>query len=179
MTYWLTENSMVPMVTGIILSLIFLIVAFNSREKVLYYIAIGIAALTFATVACEQMIVTDKEEVESLLNQLSRYASNNDLDSILEHISDDKPETKQAAAADMARCTINSCTILGTNYFEGPEPGDSSAEICFAVSVSGTFGNFHEGNGTMKFTVNFDNVGEGEWKITDYRYDQPMAGLNL
>ena len=50
MTYWLTENSTVPMITGAILVVILLFMAFSGRDRLLAYAALGIGILTITTV---------------------------------------------------------------------------------------------------------------------------------
>ena len=140
--------------------------------------AIVIALLTVATVTCEQLIVTEREKVETLLNELAGHVANNNTDGILPHISGKHPETKQEAMADMAKATFNSCTVIGTNYFEGPTAEKPGAEICFAVSVSGSSGQFVNENGRMKVTINFDKSGD-QWKITKYKYELPMGSVKL
>ena len=176
MIYWLTYDAFVPMLTGVFLSGLFAILFFNTREKLLLYVALVIAVLTIATVTCEHLIVTDQEKVESLLNDISKHVANNDVNTLLTHFSANHAETRQRAIGDMSEVTFSRCSVIGTNYFEGPTTGDPNAEICFAVSATGSFRHISNETGRFKVTVNFEKRGDA-WKITNYKYDLPMAGL--
>ena len=71
MTSWLTENSTVPMIAGAILTLIFIAFWVHSREKAMLKVAIGVAVITAAIVTCEQMVVTQREEVTDQIYALA------------------------------------------------------------------------------------------------------------
>ena len=178
MTYWLTENSTVPMITGAILVVILLFMAFSGRDRLLAYAALGIGVLTIATVICERVIVTDQEEVTQTLHILADHVANNDTDAILGYISKKVPKLATRAASDMDLVNFESCRLLGTNYFIGPESGNKLAEICFVVVVSGTAKQGH-GTANFKVTLNLEEESDGNWKILDYQRSSPMAGVNL
>ncbi len=180
MIYWLTENSTVPMVTGVILTLIFMGLAFSSREKVMVYIAIGIGGLTFCTVLCERLYVTEQEEVTSILSELADFVATNNTNGIVGYVAAEAEVTKQRVISDMGRATFESCRVIGTNYFAGSQPGKNEAEICFAVSVSGSSQEIGGTSfGQFKVTVNFIKDKKDKWKIVDYQVESPLAGVSL
>ena len=178
MTYWLTENSTVPMITGAILVAVLLFMAFSGRDRLLAYTALAIGILTIAIVVCERVIVTDQEEVTQLLCVLADHVSNNDTEAILGYMSKKNPQLAARAASDMDRVKFESCRLLGTNEFVGPEPGNKLAKISFVVVVSGKA---EQGAGTANFKVTLDleEESEGNWKILNYEHSSPMAGVNL
>lgn len=179
MTYWLTENSTVPMITGAILVVILLFMAFSARDRLLAFAALGIGILTFATVLCERIIVTDQEEVTSTLYVLADHVANNNTDGILKYMSKKHPDVSARAVADMDRCEFDSCRLIGTNYFKGPVSGNDQAEICFVVVMSGTAKKIGTANGNVRVTLNLERESEANWKILNYSYESPQAGLNL
>lgn len=180
MVYWLTENSTIPMVTGAILTLIFMGLAFSSREKLMVYIAIGIGALTFCTVLCERLYVTEQEEITSVLYELAGYVETNNTQAILERVADGADETKRRVESDMGRGDFQSCRVIGTNYFVGTESGNDQAEICFAVSARGSSPEFGGSSfGQFKVNVFFERDSNGDWKIVNYKVESPLAGVTL
>ena len=178
MTYWLTENSTVPMITGAILVVVLLFMAFSGRDRLLAFVAMGIGILTIATVVCEKMIVTDQEQITEKLYVLADHVANNNTDGILEHISKQNPKTAANAVNDMDRVIFESCRLLGTSYFVGPESGNEQAEICFVVVVSGSAKRGGGGTANFKVTLNLERE-SGQWKILNYKYQSAQAGVNL
>jgi len=178
MTYWLTENSTVPMITGAILVVILLFMALSARDRLLALAALLIGVLTIAIVVCERMIVTDQEEITQTLHVLADHVANNNTEGILGYISKQHPEVASRATSDMGKVNFESCRLLGTNYFTGPKSGNKQAEICFVVVVSGTARQGH-GSANFKVTLNLEEESESDWKILDYKYSSAMAGVNL
>ena len=168
------------MITGAILVVILLFMAVSGRDRFLLFAAAGISILTITTVVCERMIVTDQEQVTEALYVLADHVSNNNADGILEYISDKNPETAARALNDMDRVVFESCRLLGTNYFNGPQPGKKRAEICFVVVATGS-AKQGPGRGTANFkvTLNIEKESEGNWKILTYKYESAQAGVKL
>ncbi len=180
MTYWLTENSTVPMITGAILVVILLFMALSGRDRFLAFAALGIAALTITTVVCERIIITDQERVTETLYVLADHVSNNQTDEILKYISKKIPETAASAVNDMDRVVFESCRLLGTNYFTGPKSGNKQAEICFVAVATGMLKQGgHRGTGQFKVTLHLEEESEGNWKILTYKYESAQASVKL
>jgi len=143
------------------------------------FAAIGFGILTFAVVLCERIIVTDQEEVTSTLYVLADHVANNNTDGILGYISKKHPETAARAANDMDQVDFESCRLLGTNYFKGPEADNDLAEIQFVVVVSGNARKYGTGNSNVKVKLNLERESEGNWKILTYEVYPPQAGMKL
>ena len=166
------------MITGAILVVILLFMAFTGRDRLLAYAALGIGLLTFAVVLCERIVVTDQEEITQTLHVLADHVANNNTQGILDHISKQHPKVANRAISDMDKVKFESCRLLGTNYCIGPESENKLAEICFVVVVSGTAQQGH-GTANFKVTLNLEEESESNWKILDYKYSSAMAGVNL
>lgn len=180
MTYWLTENSTIPMISGAILVVILLLMAFSARDRLLTLVAMVIAILTITVVVCERAIVTDQERITETLHVLADHVSNNNTDGILEYISQKNPQTSAKAINDMDRVNFMSCRLLGTNYFIGPESGNKQAEIGFVVVATGHLkGGQGGGTGNFEITLNLEEESEGNWKILKYKHEYAQAGAKL
>jgi len=97
----------------------------------------------------------------------------------LGYISEKHPEVAARATNDMEKVNFESCRLLGTNYFNGPQEGSKEAEINFVVVVTGNAKRLGSGTGNVRVTLNLEKVSEGNWKIINYHYENPQAGLKL
>ena len=73
MTHWLTEDSFVPMLVGIFVATVLLLMAWSARNKIVMFIALFVAALTAGVVVTEAVIVTDRETVTDLIDELAGH----------------------------------------------------------------------------------------------------------
>ena len=133
MTNWFTENSTVPMVTGALLVIILLGLAFSSRERLMVYMALVVGAMTAGTVICERMIVTDQEEVMQCVYDLADAVQANDRASVVAFVSRSRQDTIDRVNSEMPRYDFDRCRIVGRNYFKSEVDGPETAEICFIV----------------------------------------------
>ncbi|MFK7767884.1 MAG: hypothetical protein AB8B55_11735 [Mariniblastus sp.] len=181
MTSWFTENSIFPLITGVLLTIVLVGLAFSSREKVMLYIAIVIALLTAGVVTCEQLIVTDKEEVTDVIYQLADAVQANDKATVMSFVSDSREDTLSKVDNEMPRYDFNSCRIIGVNHFVPEESGSQkTAEICFVVTVRVNIDNNPtEAWGHRKITLQMEQESDGKWKITDYSHEAPSSGATL
>jgi hypothetical protein len=178
---WFTENSTVPMVTGTLLVIIFLAMAFTSREKLMLQLAIVIGLLTAATVICERLIVTDKEQVTESVYELADLVQANNMQGVLGFVSLQYPETRDEVSAEMPRYDFDNCRIIGINYFKNETEGSKdTAEICFVVSVRVRLDNSPELLfGQRRVTLHFEKEADGKWRVFDYSHEDPRAGIGL
>lgn len=180
MTVWFTENSTFPMVTGVILVIILLGLAFTAREKIMLYLAVIVGLLTAGTVICERMIITDQEEVMQCVYELADAVQANDKAAVVSFVSKNRDDTIARVNAEMPRYDFDSCRIVGKNYYTADVTGPDSAEICFIVSVKVRIGGQTDTLwGQRKITLNFQREGDGNWRIIDYSHEDPRGSLTL
>lgn len=180
MISWFTENSTFPMITGIILAIILLGLAFSAREKVMVYLALVIGVLTAGTVICERMIVTDREEVMQCVYDLASAVQANDKKGVVAFVSKTRPDTIDRVNAEMPKYDFDSCQIVGTNYFEPGADGRDTAEICFVVSVKVRVDGATETQwGHRKIILHFEKQPDGKWRVIDYSHEAPSSGLTI
>jgi hypothetical protein len=178
---WFTEDSTFPMVTGAIMVIILLAMAFSAREKRLFQLAIVIGILTAATVICENLIVTDQEQVKETVYQLSDRVQANDVRGVLGFVGKQRQDTRQKVENEMPRYDFDTCRIIGFNYFEPDNDGSAkTAEICFVVAVRVRIDGGPEPlPGQRKVTLKFEKEPDGKWRVIDYWHEAPQAGLGL
>ncbi len=168
------------MIAGAILILIFIAFAVHSREKVMLKVAMGIAVITVAIVTCEQLVVTQREEVIDRIYSLADSVQRNDFATTMDFFSDDYTETRQRANAEMPQYDFQNCRVSGIFKFNLLESTPPTAEIQFNVSVTVRVDNGAEplwGQRRIKLTLEKDE--EGVWKIIDYSHSDPRSGITL
>ena len=177
MIEWFTYNSTVPMVMGTIMTIIMLAFWIMSRESVMAFIALGVFLLTVGTVACENFIVTPREEVEDTVYLLSTLAQRNDWNAALNYISESKKDVFERARSETNLWECSSCRILGIkDYLQHSE---TSAQITFVAHVEVHMKD-HPGDNfaQVEFTIDFEKE-EGQWRIMNYSHSDPRAGITL
>ncbi len=180
MTSWLTENSTVPMIAGAILTLIFIAFWVHSREKAMLKVAIGVAVITAAIVTCEQMVVTQREEVTDQIYALANSVQRNDFDATMEFFSVDHAETRRRAEAEMPRYDFQNCRVSAIFKFNLLKANPPTAEVLFNASVTVRVDNGAEplwGQRRIKLTLEKNK--EGVWKIIAYSHSDPRSGITL
>lgn len=180
MTSWFTENSTVPMVTGVILVIILLGLAFSARERAMVYLALVVGALTAGTMICERMVVTDQEEVMQCVYDLADAVQANDRAGVLAFVSKTQPETINKVNHEMPSYDFDSCRIVGRNYFVPGADGRETAEICFVVSYKVRVdGSPQTQWGHRKIILHFEKQPDGKWRVIDYSHEAPSSNLTI
>jgi hypothetical protein len=181
MLSWFTEDSTLPMVSGVIMVMIVMGLAISAREKMMVYLAIAIAALTVGTVICERLIVTEQEEVVALVYDLASAVQANDNATVLGFVSHLRQDTIDRINSEMPRYDFSSCRVIGTNYFAaGDEEGARTAEICFVV----TFRVRLDGGeapipGHRKVILYLEKQPDGKFRVINYSHEDPRKGISI
>ena len=177
MTYWLTEDAFLPMLIGIFMATVLLLMAWSARNKIVFFAALLVAALTAGIVATEAAIVTDREIVTDLIYELAGHVRANDVDAIDRHISPQAPEISKRMRAAMDRFEILSCTISGVTDFSA---ADGKATINFVA-----WGQGKQRRGGLqspanpKVRLDLQQESDESWKIIDYDVTDPRSGISL
>jgi ketosteroid isomerase-like protein len=177
MMYWLTEDSFVPMLTGIFVAVVLLLMAWSARNKVVMFVALFIAAATAAIVATEMAIVTDRETVTDMVYQLARHVRANDTEAIASHISPQAPAIEARMKSQMSRFKVEACTIVGINEFSSE---GNSATVDFVAWGQGSErrGGL-EGAANPRVTLELRKQDDESWKIMGYSISNPRADFSL
>jgi hypothetical protein len=109
MVSWFTEDSIVPLITGVFLAITFFALAFSFRDKVMFYVGLVVALLTAATVITETLIVTDQEAVREVVYQLADCVRSNDSDGVIAYVKEGEELLTKDIRQNMAMLNIESC----------------------------------------------------------------------
>lgn len=181
---WLVEEPVYIAILGII-TIAFLVFAWmQTGYRWMMHATLAVVALTIGLLLLENLVETDKEQVEAELHRIARDVETNDLDKILPHVYSGAPETLAEARAEFPRYTVSDVNIkrnLEIEIIEGESP--PKAEVSFSVTVHvrdrrsggtdyGTIPRF------VRATLRKE---AGRWKVAAYRHEDfrtPIMNLD-
>jgi hypothetical protein len=174
---WLIEDPLPIMVMGVILGVIVAVGFIKTGQRWLIAALAGVVLLAIAVLAIEQMVVTDREEVELVLFEIAAAVERNDIDAALLHISPDAPGVHRANT-ELRRITFREVDIKPNLEIEVfPDRTPPEAQTRFNVVVIADVG---IGGGADRYPryVEATFVKEGErWVVRDYDHYEPTRGM--
>ena len=180
MLSWFTEDATFPFISGIVLAVVFLFLFLKSREKTMLYVAAVIALLAGGIFACEQMIVTDREAIVTIVIDLASQVKNNHVPGVVKHISPKHQATINRARAEMPRYEFSVCNLSGITDFKDAPTNPNAKEISFVANFRATIRPHKEMiPGQRKITLTFEKDATDQWKVIDYSHSDPRKNLRL
>ena len=163
---WFTEDPTHPIIIGTLITFVLSAIWFMARKRILFFLALIALVSTISIVFVERAIVTDREQITAMIFELAHHVSNNDADSIVQHIDPVKVGLQQQVRRDMQRYRFGRCRLLGFN--EKSINGDpaNSAFFDFAAYAS----ELKTGQqGSARVALEFKKS-QGNWQIVGYDY---------
>ena len=180
MPSWFSEDATLPFVSGIILAVIFFLLFVSSRNKVMLYVSIGIALLAGAIFACEQMIITEREEITAVVSDLAQQVQENSVEGVVLHLSPKHPETISRAKNEMPKYNFRLCRLSGYPTVKDDETNPNVKEASFTVNFRASSKQIKEPiPGQRKVTLTFEKNAAGEWKVINYSHSDPRKNVRL
>ena len=180
MLSWFTDDATLPFISGIVLSVVLFLMFVSSRNKIMLYLSIGIALIVGVIFACEQMIVTDREEIAAIVSDLAAQVQDNNVKGVVKRLSPSHPETIKKAEAEMPKYNFSLCRLSGYPNFEDDEKNPNIKKVSFVVNFRASSKSFKEKiPGQRKVTLTFERDATGEWKVIDYSHSNPRENLRL
>jgi len=176
MLEWFTESAFFPSCIGILMTIVFIGLAFSSGEMLMMKIGLGIAVLTALLITTEILIVTDREQVENSLYDMASAMRENDFEHVFSYM--DTKDLVSQAKAHLRDATCHSCMITGINEITIGEDGESAtADFTAYAKASNTA--FPSATPVQtRVELRFKRRDE-KWKITQFETSDPRAGLKL
>ena len=180
MLNWFTEEPLIPLVTGVLLFIVFAIFAVMSRERVMVYCLAVIALVTIAIVTCEALIVTEKEQLTEEVYQLAFAVQRNDVERVVASVDPNLPDVIKRVQAEMPRYRFDTCRLMGITDYKSTGQNPDSAEIEFTVTFRLQMGDDPTAlTGQRRVRLNFRKDSNGKWKITDYMHEDPRSHITI
>ncbi len=167
------ESPWPAIVCGIFVEAILAVVFVNTRRKSVLVAMAVVLLLAAGGVALEKWWVTDREEIESTLNEIADALEANDLERVLSFIAPDAEETPGLARIYMALVTVKSAKVRNLEVEINRLTSPPVAKTRFMGNVD------CEGNAVMgnmmqvpdrKYLLDFEAeflLIEGRWMVGD------------
>ena len=177
---WFSEDATLPFISGMILAVIFFLLFVSSRNKVMLYLSVGIALVAGAIFACEQLVVTDREQITAIVSDLATQVEDNNVKGVVKWLSPKHQKTIDRASSEMPRYNFDTCKLSGINGFEDDETNPNLKKISFVVFFRASTAKGKEKiPGQEEVTLTFEKDSAGEWKVIDYSHRRPNRNVRL
>ena len=180
MLSWFSEDATLPLISGIVLAVIFFLLFVSSRNKIMLYLSVGIALIAGGIFVCEQLVVTDREEIVEIVSDLAVQVEDNNVAGVVKRLSPKHQKTIDRASAEMPRYKFDSCKLSGIKDFEDDATNPNVKKISFVVLFrAGSAKGKEKIPGQREVTLTFERDAAGEWKVIDYSHSDPRGKLRL
>lgn len=168
---WLFEDPTTLIVAGVLIEGLLAVVLINTRQLKVVLAMVGVLLLILAGVAIEQIVVTDYEQIEAVLDGTARSLRANNVAGVLERIDPQAVEMRQRAegALSQARITDAHFKDLKVHFKKLASPPAADAE--FIANIKGSYRTSIDGGGgtlIRRFRISFRRQGD-RWLMTSYQ----------
>lgn len=156
----------------------------QTGKRVLLYASLFAILATVGVLFLERTTITPREEVKATLFMISHELENNNVEGVLQYISDGRPKLKHDAASKMGLVTIREVDIKRNLKVEiVTARGGEIAEAKFnCVIHTDRIQGFESMMDTAQrvprfFVVRFKQDEDGRWRVRDYEMKDPRSGM--
>jgi hypothetical protein len=167
------ESPLPAIVFGIFVEAILAVVFLNTRRKSVLAAVLVVLLLTMGGVALERWWVTDREQIEATLNEISRALETNDLELVYTFIEPDAEATRTLAAVNMALVTVKSAKMrnlkVQVNRLTSPPVAETRFQGSFYCEGKVVMGNtmpLPNSRYLLDFEADFHLI-DGRWMVGD------------
>jgi hypothetical protein len=176
---YLLEQPLAVVIVGVIAAL-GAGIAWTSTGRKEWLVGLGaVVVLTIGGLILEQVVVTDREAIESTLTEIARDVESNNIRALVRHIATGATVIQQAAEAEMPKYRFEECRVTKVHNIDidaTQEP--RSALVEFNVIATGSFsdGGFELTGQQVYRWVQLHMVREkdGRWRVQSYKHDDPQ-----
>ncbi len=174
---WVIEQPLYLIILGLVAVVGFGFGWMQTGYRALLYLAVGSAICAGGLLLLERLVVTDAEEVESVLHQIAGDIERNDLPAVLAAIHPDAVQTRQRAEAEFPNYEIDYVDIKSNLKVDVDDDAvPPKAMATFNVMVKGrerSFGPFTVPRFVEVTLVKVDD----RWLALDYRHYEVTFGM--
>lgn len=150
----------------------------QTGKHLFLYLLVGWIALAGIALGCEYAIVTEKEEIESVIYDVAAALEANDVEAVKSYISDDASDVRAVAQRQMAYVEIQNVKLkdnLEVSFLNGSTPEMAVAKL--NVKIEGRVkGNADfQGDFATFLVLTFQKDPDGQWRIVSYDFYDPRG----
>ncbi len=129
------ENPYPLLVLGVLVEAFLIALLYALQKKVLLIPIVAVLILTVGGVLLERFVVTQREEVESTIDQIAAALRANDTDAVLSHLSSTAHESRRRAEWALGRIQINGVNVSGLEITINSLTSPPSAKAAFSAVI--------------------------------------------
>lgn len=181
----LMEQPYTILAVGTVMTVIFIAGLLKTGKSVFLYLGIAALLATAGTFALERFTITPREQVRATLHMIKHELEQNNLDGVLDYVSDGKPKIKQDAEKYMGMVELQEVDIKSNLAIEiVSQNGLEIAEAKFNCVVqakplvSQTMGMaLTHDRFPFFFIVRFKLEEDGVWRVRSYELRDARQGM--
>ncbi len=176
---WLDQNAIWLVLACVIAAAILVGGWLQTGRRALVAAAALPVLLALAVLLVQQLVVTDREQVEATLHEIAGHVRRNDLDAVLRYVDPQSPRVADQARAEFPRYEFDEVTIkrnLEIAVDRQHQPPKAVAEFNVTVVVSEKSGAF-QNQRVPRFAVVTFLLRDGKWRVADYEHHPPTQSM--
>ena len=169
---WVLEEPIYIIILGVVLMLFLGYALMQTGYRALFHALLAVAALTVGLLILEQVVQTDKEQVEAALEEMARDVEANDHEAIFAHIYSGAPELLKRAKREVLQYTFEDVDIKNNveiQFVEGERP--RKALVSFNVVVDVDYMGMHHRRAPSFIEVTLI-MEDGKWRVAEFSHDE-------
>ncbi|HEV7221105.1 MAG TPA: hypothetical protein VGN42_00290, partial [Pirellulales bacterium] len=108
---WLFEDPTTLLVAGVLIEALLAVALINSRQTKLAWAMLGVMALMILGLSIERLVVTDYEQIETVLDATAASLAANDVEGVLAKIDPQAAGMRQQVQATLGHAHVNAAHI--------------------------------------------------------------------
>ena len=176
---WLSEKPLVIVLMGVTTAIVLGGLWMQTGRKSALYALLCSLVATAGLLVLERLIVTDREQIDTILHQAARDVERNDLEALFRYTHSRAESIRRQARAELPRYVFEQVSIksnLEINVRTDRDPPTARARFNAVVTLSEREGLIHHRRIPRFVIVVFEKEGD-EWRVVGYEHDEPGRGL--
>ncbi len=177
MTWW-TENP-VPILVFCVAAIAIIAIAFlQTGRKWCLYAGVAVVLLAASALVVDQVVITDREQIEITLRDLADLVGANDVPGVLAHIAADATRMRNDAERYLTRYQIERASIgqrIVVEIHERQQPPMATAEFTGRIEIPEAQEMAGRSIAVRKFRLQLRKEGPGDWRCVDYEMMNPLG----
>ncbi|MGY8770637.1 MAG: hypothetical protein ACKVH8_19660 [Pirellulales bacterium] len=174
---WIFEQQMTVLMTATIGVVVLGIAVFQTGRSSFLWLLSGWIALMAIWFVVELVVVTEREVIERIVYQFASNIRANNLEGVLENISEGSPEKRQFVAGKMNQYQIDSVSVqrnLEISFLEN-EPPVANAGLNVVFTGHRKSDNLRSKNIPTYLSLSFRKEDDGVWRVYDFVTYKPQG----
>lgn len=176
---FIAETPFHSIMIGLIATFAFGLLWITSKRSIFAGLAACSLFLMVGAIVVERVIVTDKEKVSEMLDQLADAVRTNNEAELLSKISDRAPEVEESARSHLNHWEIDYCSITWKEdaaIDASASPPETNVRFSAFIRAHENGEGGLEGGDVVGVKLRLQKEADGEWRVVDYSLYNPRSG---